>query len=97
MREFWDLVLTYIKSRVSGWKSKNLYLGGRLALLKFFLSSLSFYAHSFFRYLIAIFASVQNRASSKIKTVRPSVKLDDRVILSNNIYNLIEQKGTEFV
>jgi len=47
--------------------------------------------------LIVVFASVRNRASSKIKTVRPSVELEDRVILSNNIYNLIEQKGTEFV
>ena len=46
---------------------------------------------------MAIFASVRNRASSKIKTVRPCVELEDRVILSNNIYNLIEQKGTEFV
>jgi len=46
--------------------------------------------------LIAIFANVRNRASSKIKLVRPSVELEDRVILWNNIYNLIEQKGIEF-
>jgi len=46
--------------------------------------------------VIAIFASVRNRSSSKFKTVRPSVELEDRVILSNNIYNLIEQKGTKF-
>jgi len=31
--------------------------------------------------MIAIFASVRNRASSKNKTVRPSVELEDRVIL----------------
>jgi len=37
---------------------------------------------------MAIFASVRNCAGSKIKMVRPSVKLEDRVILSNSIYNL---------
>jgi len=47
--------------------------------------------------LIAIFASVRNRASSKIKTVRSSVELEDRVILLNNFFDLIEQKGTDFV
>jgi len=47
--------------------------------------------------MIAIFASVRNRASSKIKTVKPSVELEHRVILLNSIYNLIEQKCTEFV
>jgi len=46
---------------------------------------------------MAIFAIVRNCASSKIKTVRPIVKLKDRVILSNNICDLIEQKGIEFV
>jgi len=46
---------------------------------------------------MVIFASVRNRASSKIKTVRPSVELEDHVILQNNIYNLMEQKGIEFV
>jgi len=39
-----------------------------------------------------IFASVRNRASNKIKTIRQNVELEDRVILSNNISNLIEQK-----
>jgi hypothetical protein len=42
--------------------------------------------------LMAISASVLNRASSKIKTVRPSVELKDRVILLNYILNSIEQK-----
>jgi hypothetical protein len=41
---------------------------------------------------MAISASVLNRASSKIKTVRPSVELKDRVILLNYILNSIEQK-----
>jgi hypothetical protein len=42
--------------------------------------------------LMAISASVLNRASSKIKMVRPSVELKDRVILLNYILNSIEQK-----
>jgi hypothetical protein len=47
--------------------------------------------------VMAIFASVRNRASSKKKMVRPSVELEDRVILLNCIYDLIEQKVTWFV
>jgi hypothetical protein len=35
---------------------------------------------------MSIFASVRNRASSKIKTVRPDVELKDRVILLNCIF-----------
>jgi len=46
---------------------------------------------------MAIFASVQNCASSKFKTIKPSVELDDCIIILNNIFNLIEQKGTGFV
>jgi hypothetical protein len=46
---------------------------------------------------MAYFASVRNRASSKFKTVRPSVELEDRVILSNNICDLVEQKGMRLV
>jgi hypothetical protein len=46
---------------------------------------------------MAIFASVRNRSSSKFKSVRPSVVLEDRVILLNCIYNLIEQKVTKLV
>jgi len=47
--------------------------------------------------VIAIFASVRNRVSSKIKMLRLNDELEDRVILSNDIYILTEQKGTEFV
>jgi len=42
--------------------------------------------------MMAIFESVRNCASSKIKTIRPSIELEDHVILSNNTYNLTEQK-----
>jgi len=47
--------------------------------------------------LIAIFTSVRNRAISKIKTVRPSVELKDRIILLNDTRYLIEKKGTRLV
>jgi len=46
---------------------------------------------------MVIFASIRNRASNKIKTVRSKVKLKNRVIQLNNICDLIEQKGTGFV
>jgi hypothetical protein len=42
-------------------------------------------------------ASVRNRSSSKVKTVKPSIELEDCVILLNCISDLIEQKGTRFV
>jgi len=38
---FWESVLSRIKNRLSGWKSKFLSFGGRLVLLKSNLSSLS--------------------------------------------------------
>ncbi|MCH86380.1 cysteine-rich receptor-like protein kinase, partial [Trifolium medium] len=46
---FWDPVLTRIRSRLSGWKSRFLSFGGRLILLKFVLTSLPVYAISFFK------------------------------------------------
>ena len=47
--KFWQPLLDHIKSRLTGWKSKNLSLGGRLVLLKSALSSLSVYFLSFFK------------------------------------------------
>jgi len=46
---FWDLVLTHIRNRLSGWKSHFLSFGGRLILLKFCLTSLLVYALSFIK------------------------------------------------
>lgn len=57
---FWRLLLDHIKSGLSGWKSKNLLLGGRLVLLKFFLSSLWFYFLSFFKAFACIISSIES-------------------------------------
>ncbi|MCI06294.1 cysteine-rich receptor-like protein kinase, partial [Trifolium medium] len=46
---FWDPVLTRIRTRLSGWKSRFLSFGGRLILLKSVLTSLPVYALSFFK------------------------------------------------
>ena len=46
---FWDPLITRLKSRLFGWKSKHLSFGGRLVLLKSVLSSMHVYALSFFK------------------------------------------------
>ncbi|GAU48515.1 hypothetical protein TSUD_244350 [Trifolium subterraneum] len=46
---FWDPVLTRLKNRLSGWRSRFLSFGGRLVLLKSVLTSLPVYALSFFK------------------------------------------------
>ncbi|PNX64457.1 ribonuclease H, partial [Trifolium pratense] len=46
---FWEPVLTRLKNRLSGWKSRFLSFGGRLVLLKSVLTSLPVYALSFFK------------------------------------------------
>ncbi|CAJ2635027.1 unnamed protein product [Trifolium pratense] len=46
---FWEPVLSRIKNRLSGWKSRFLSFGGRLVLLKSVLTSLPVYALSFFK------------------------------------------------
>ena len=46
---FWEPMLSTIKSKLSGWQSHFLSFGGRLVLLKSFLTSLPVYALSFFK------------------------------------------------
>jgi len=52
--QFWYPLVERIRRRLSGWKCKNLSLGGRLVLLKFVLSPISglfpFFLQSSIRY-----------------------------------------------
>jgi len=57
--KFWQPLLDRIKSRLTGWKSKNLSLGGRLVLLKSVLSSLPVYFLSFFKAPASILSSIE--------------------------------------
>jgi hypothetical protein len=55
---FWESIIDRIKAKLSGWKSKDLSLGGRLVLLKSVLSSLPVYALSFFKAPTVIISSI---------------------------------------
>jgi len=57
---FREPVLVHIKSRLSSWKSKHLYFGGRLVLLKSILTSLLVYAISFFEAPSGIISSIES-------------------------------------
>ena len=57
---FWEPLINRINSRLSGWKSRHLSLGGRLVLLKFVLSSLPVYALSFFKVPSGIVSSIES-------------------------------------
>jgi len=58
--KFWQPLIDRIKSRLSGLKSKNLSLGGRLVLLKSVLSSLPVYFLSFFKAPACIISSIES-------------------------------------
>jgi len=45
---FWDGVVDGIKSRLGRWKGRNLYMAGRICLLKFVLSSILLFYMSMF-------------------------------------------------
>ena len=57
---FWQPLINRINSRLSGWKSKHLSLGGRLVLLKSVLSSLPVYGLSFFNAPSGIVSSIES-------------------------------------
>ncbi|CAJ2646720.1 unnamed protein product [Trifolium pratense] len=57
---FWEPVLSRIKNRLSGWKSRFLSFGGRLVLLKSVLTSLPVYALSFFKAPSGIISSIES-------------------------------------
>jgi hypothetical protein len=57
---FWDPVVTRLKTRLSGWKSRFLSFGGRLVLLKSVLTSLPVYALSFFKAPSGIISSIES-------------------------------------
>jgi hypothetical protein len=54
---FWEPVVTRIRIILSRWKNRLLFFGGRLVLLKFVLTSLPFYAFSFFKVPSGIISS----------------------------------------
>ena len=57
---FWTLLMDRIKSRLSGWMSNNLSLGGRLVLLKHVLSSTSVYFLFFYKTPSRIISSLES-------------------------------------
>jgi len=54
-----SLLVNRSKSRLSIWKSRNLFIGGRLVLLKFALSSILVYFLSFFKASAYIISSIE--------------------------------------
>jgi len=57
---FWEPVVSQIKSRMSGWKSRHISFGRRLVLLKSVLTSLPVYALSFFKAPSGTIASIES-------------------------------------
>jgi len=57
---FWEPIINRIKSRLTGWNSKHLSMGGCLVLLKSVMSSLPVYALSFFKVLPGIVSSIES-------------------------------------
>lgn len=55
----WSPILNRFRSRLSGWKAKGLYFGGRLTLIKSILGSLGSYLMSMFLTPISIINSLE--------------------------------------
>jgi hypothetical protein len=58
--QFWQPLVERIHSRLSGWKCKNLSLGGRLVLLKSVMSFILVYFLSFFKALSGIISTLDS-------------------------------------
>jgi len=64
--QFWYPLVERIRSHMSGWKCKNLSLGGRLILLKSVLFAIPVYFLSFFKAPSGIIYSVDSIFCKKI-------------------------------
>ncbi|GAU17363.1 hypothetical protein TSUD_232390 [Trifolium subterraneum] len=58
--QFWSPLVNRIRDRLSGWKCKNLSIGGRLILLKSVLSSIPVYFLSFFKAPSGIISALES-------------------------------------
>ena len=58
--QFWYMLVDRIRNRLSGWKCRNLSLGGRLVLLKSVMSSVPVYFLSFFKAPSGIISSLDS-------------------------------------
>jgi len=76
--DFWEHVVSSIKSRLAGWQSRFLSFGGRLVILKFVLTSLLVYALSFFKAPSGIISPIESIFLKKNKNWGGSV--DNRKI-----------------
>ena len=57
---FRNMLLTIIKGRLSGWKNRNLFLGGRIFLLKSVMPSLHVYVISLFKAPSGLISSIES-------------------------------------
>jgi len=63
--QFWYSLVDRIRNQLSGWKCKNLSLGGRLVLLESVMSSVPVYFLSFFKSPSGIISSLDSIFSKK--------------------------------
>nr|GEZ60652.1 RNA-directed DNA polymerase, eukaryota [Tanacetum cinerariifolium] len=70
----WDVVINKILGRLSKWKSKVLYVGGRLTLLKSFVGSTPIYYMSMFKAPIHVINKLKAICSHFFNGVDPNVR-----------------------